>query len=130
MLAVSPPSAPWHETVKENIKNAAKKLNIEASSVKPSLSAKLLGNSKEDTLPRQQPLPIIGPSPTEIEAAERLSPDERAQMIRSMVESLAGRLRDEPSDLDGWRRLARAYQVLGETKKAKEANAQIERLSQ
>ena len=51
-------------------------------------------------------------------------------MIRSMVESLASRLRDEPSDLDGWRRLARAYQVLGETKKAKEANAQIERLSQ
>ena len=130
LLAVSPPGAPWHETVNENIKNAAKKLNIEASSVKPSLSAKLLGNSKIDALPKQQPSSIIGPSPTEIEAAEQLSPNERAQMIRSMVESLAGRLKDEPSDLDGWRRLARAYQVLGETKKAREANAQIERLSQ
>ena len=51
-------------------------------------------------------------------------------MIRSMVESLADRLKEEPDDLGGWHRLARAYQVLGETKKAKEANAQIERLSQ
>ena len=40
-------------------------------------------------------------------------------MIRSMVESLADRLKEEPDDLGGWRRLARAYQVLGETKKAK-----------
>ena len=130
LLAVSPPGAPWHETVNESIETAAKKLQIDAASIKPSLSAKLLGVSKNNVRPTQQPSTITGPSRTEIDTAKQLTPNERARMIRSMVESLADRLKEEPDDLGGWRRLARAYQVLGETKKAKEANAQIERLSQ
>ena len=130
LLAVSPPGAPWRETVNESIENAAKKLRIEAASVKPSLSAKLLGTRKINILPSQQPTSITRPNRTKIEAAELLTPNKRARMIRSMVDSLADRLRAEPDDLDGWRRLARAYQVLGEFKKAKEATAQIERLTQ
>jgi cytochrome c-type biogenesis protein CcmH len=43
-----------------------------------------------------------------------------------MVEGLAERLKDEPDDADGWRRLARAYEVLGESEKAKDALAQAE----
>ena len=45
-----------------------------------------------------------------------------------MVERLAERLKDNPDDLEGWRRLARSYQVLGETEKAKEAEARVEAL--
>jgi cytochrome c-type biogenesis protein CcmH len=45
-----------------------------------------------------------------------------------MVERLAARLRDNPDDLEGWRRLARAYQVLGDTDKASDAHAKIEAL--
>ena len=54
---------------------------------------------------------------------------DRQKMIRSMVQRLADRLEDEPGDLEGWRRLARAYEVLGETAKAKDAQARIEALS-
>ena len=49
-------------------------------------------------------------------------------MIRGMVEGLASRLEENPDDLDGRLRLARAYKVLGERDKAREALAQAARL--
>jgi cytochrome c-type biogenesis protein CcmH len=60
-------------------------------------------------------------------AAERsspvaeLPPEQQAQMIRNMVESLAARLAQNPDDLAGWRRLARSYRVLGEIEPARAA---------
>ena len=54
-----------------------------------------------------------------------MSEADRAQMIRGMVERLAARLQREPDDIEGWRRLARAYDVLGEPQKAGEARARI-----
>jgi len=42
---------------------------------------------------------------------------------RQMVASLAARLKDNPEDAQGWLRLIRAYTVLGETDKAKDALA-------
>jgi cytochrome c-type biogenesis protein CcmH len=41
-----------------------------------------------------------------------------------MVDRLASRLHENGSDLDGWLRLLRAYKVLGENGKAKEAIAE------
>ena len=38
-----------------------------------------------------------------------------------MVDRLASRLHENGADLDGWLRLLRAYKVLGENAKAKEA---------
>lgn len=52
-----------------------------------------------------------------------LPPAERAQAIRGMVESLAARLREKGDDLEGWLRLVRAYRVLGEEEKARQALA-------
>jgi cytochrome c-type biogenesis protein CcmH len=52
-----------------------------------------------------------------------MSPEERQAMIRSMVDRLAARLEQNPNDKDGWTRLARAYDVLGETEKAEAARA-------
>ena len=50
-----------------------------------------------------------------------LPPQERQQMIRSMVEGLESRLADSPDDLQGWLRLIRAWSVLGEKDKARAA---------
>jgi cytochrome c-type biogenesis protein CcmH len=52
-----------------------------------------------------------------------MSPEERQAMIRGMVERLAARLEQNPNDKEGWTRLARAYDVLGETTKAEAARA-------
>ncbi|NQV56360.1 MAG: c-type cytochrome biogenesis protein CcmI, partial [Rhodospirillales bacterium] len=63
-----------------------------------------------------------------VEAVSKLSESERGEFIRSMVNRLAARLRDNPNDGPGWRRLARAYKVLGETGKAAEAEAKADAL--
>lgn len=44
-------------------------------------------------------------------------------MIRSMVEGLAARLKADGGDVDGWLRLVRSYNVLGEHEKADAASA-------
>ena len=44
-------------------------------------------------------------------------------MIRGMVERLAARLEQNPGDKEGWARLARAYEVLGDADKAQGARA-------
>jgi cytochrome c-type biogenesis protein CcmH len=62
-----------------------------------------------------------GPSAADVEAAQQMTAEERGQFIRGMVAQLAERLEADPADPDGWLRLARAYGVLGETDKAREA---------
>lgn len=62
-----------------------------------------------------------GPSAEDVQAAQEMSGDDRAAFIQSMVDGLAARLEEEPGDLEGWLRLARAYVVLGNTEGATEA---------
>ena len=58
-----------------------------------------------------------------------MSPEARAQMIRSMVERLAARLEQTPDDLEGWRRLGKAYRVLDEPAKAAQAFSRAAKLA-
>ena len=46
---------------------------------------------------------------------------DRSAMIRGMVERLAGRLKQNGDDVEGWLRLIRAYMVMGDRDKAKGA---------
>ncbi len=64
-----------------------------------------------------------GPQPSAEDMAEMaaLSSDERNERIRSMVDGLAARLEDDPSDIEGWLRLAQSRNVLGELEAANEA---------
>ncbi|MEM9433006.1 MAG: c-type cytochrome biogenesis protein CcmI [Pseudomonadota bacterium] len=73
--------------------------------------------------------PAAGPTAEDMEAAAALSPEERMEFIKSMVEGLATRLQDEPDDLDGWLQLARARVVLGEREAAYTALIEAKRLS-
>ena len=65
-----------------------------------------------------------GPRPDDVAAAGEMTDAQRSQMIRGMVDRLASRLHENGADLDGWLRLLRAYKVLGENAKAKEAVAE------
>lgn len=62
--------------------------------------------------------PARGPDSEDIAAAQEMTPEAQAAMIRGMVEGLAARLEEQPDDLSGWRMLARSYNVLGEGEKA------------
>ena len=103
----------------------AKILGIELESVnflQDKKTTKKLGpqENAETTIP--------GPSREDIEAANQMSSQERMEFIRSMVERLAGRLEENPNDLNGWRRLLRAYRVLGEKEKAQMVLKRIKKL--
>ena len=69
-----------------------------------------------------------GPTREDIAAAREMLPEERARMIRGMVEGLAARLKEEPGDAEGWARLARSWRVLGEPEKEREALTALARL--
>lgn len=65
------------------------------------------------------PLPAGGgPSAEDIAAAEAMSPEERAEMIRGMVESLNARLANEGGTGADWARLISSLRMLGEEGRA------------
>lgn len=67
------------------------------------------------------PAAASGPAAGDVAAADAMSQTERADMIRGMVQRLADRLHANGDDVEGWLRLVRAYVVLGERDKAKDA---------
>ncbi|KAB2851273.1 MAG: c-type cytochrome biogenesis protein CcmI [Hyphomicrobiaceae bacterium] len=95
ILASAPPEAPWRRVVADRL-------------------ASVTGETKPDEK---------GPDAEQIEATRNMTPEQRAQMIDSMVSGLADRLKKDGRDLQGWLRLARAYKVLGKIAEAKEAIA-------
>jgi len=97
LQSLSAPDAPWMALLSENIADAARAGGIDLETTPP------------------------GPDAGQIAAAAGMSDEDRAAMIEGMVEGLAARLADEPSDAAGWQRLARAYQVMGRTAEAQNA---------
>jgi cytochrome c-type biogenesis protein CcmH len=102
LAAETPADALWRGNLVTWMRRAAKETGIELGSI-PSAPASA-----------RQP----GPSQDDVAAAADMSPEERTDMIRSMVAQLAARLVEEPDDLEGWERLASSYRVLGENAKA------------
>ncbi|HEY8337362.1 MAG TPA: c-type cytochrome biogenesis protein CcmI, partial [Tardiphaga sp.] len=58
-----------------------------------------------------------------IAAAQGMGAGDRNAMVQSMVDRLATRLKSDGNDVEGWLRLVRAYMVLGDRDKAKQAVA-------
>jgi len=61
------------------------------------------------------------PTTAEVEAASQMSGEDRQAMIEGMVAQLDERLKENPRDLEGWRRLVRSYVVLGKAEAAADA---------
>jgi cytochrome c-type biogenesis protein CcmH len=69
------------------------------------------------------------PSTEQQQAMAALTPEQRQQAIRGMVEGLAARMKDNPQDRGGWLRLANAWKVLGENANAIDAYAKADTLA-
>ena len=98
----SPADAPWRPMVAAEIEETAKKLGRDPAS-----------------LPGRKPAPaatngaVPGPSAEDMAKAAAMTPEQRAAFIDSMVKGLADRQKQHPEDIDGWLRLANAYDKLG-----------------
>jgi cytochrome c-type biogenesis protein CcmH len=79
------------------------------------------GSGTASAVPPAASAPVI--SEEQKATIQALPEGDQKDMIKSMVERLAGKLADNPNDFDGWVRLMRSYQVLNEPVKAKEAMA-------
>ena len=102
MLTKAPPGAAWADTVREALTRIG-------AAPPPVASA------------------APGPDAAQVAAAAQMSDSDRNAMIRGMVERLAGKLKQDGGDIEGWQRLLRAYVVLGERDKAVAAAADARR---
>lgn len=118
LLREAPATASWRTFVAAQVRRAAAALGEDA----PAEAA--------ETAPSPAP-PAAGaasPSQADVAAVQAMSEADRAAFVRSMVEQLANRMEEQPDNLEGWLRLARAYGVLGETDRATAALARADDL--
>jgi cytochrome c-type biogenesis protein CcmH len=108
----SPADAPWLPTLRAEMARVARAAGLPAPAAAPSAP---------------------GPTQEQAQAMQNLTPEQRQQAIRGMVEGLDARLRagpgDRPEDRDAWLRLANARKVLGENDKAIEAFARADAIA-
>ncbi|HZQ01128.1 MAG TPA: c-type cytochrome biogenesis protein CcmI [Reyranella sp.] len=110
LAAAAPADAPWLTMLNQEIVRVAKAANLPVPELRT-------------------PAKPSGPTREQVEQMQKLSPEERQQAIRGMVEGLAARLKESPNDRDGWLRLAQARKVLGEAAASAEAYARADKLA-
>jgi cytochrome c-type biogenesis protein CcmH len=100
MLDNAPPNAPYRPLIQQSL------ARLESKGIKVEPKA-----------------PQPGPTQEDIAASQQMTPEQRAEMIRGMVDRLADRLKTDGTDFESWLRLVRAYVVMGDADKAREALA-------
>lgn len=129
LMAIAPADAPFAAAVHQQLERAAKDGGFDLAEITPSAEARAIAaQAPAESAPRQQAAPAPGPSKADVDAAQQMSDEDRQAFIRSMVQRLADRLADNPNDPAGWQRLISAYEVLGETEKAAEAQQRLKAL--
>jgi cytochrome c-type biogenesis protein CcmH len=105
LLKSAPAGAPWVPEVRRVVEQVAKEEKLDVSAQLP-----VATGPATDAAP--------GPNAQQVAAAQQMPVGDRNTMIHAMVDRLAGTLKQNPHDADGWVRLMRARMVLGEKDKA------------
>ena len=95
LIAKSPDNAPWLKPAQQEMQRMQQLAGIAPLPPK--------NNSSEPGSPTSE----------DIAAAATMSASDRSAMIANMVEQLAEKLEEDPSNLNGWLRIIRSYAVLG-----------------
>jgi cytochrome c-type biogenesis protein CcmH len=101
LLREAPADAPWEPQVRGAVTSIAREHHIDLAGRLP-------------PPPAAATAAIPGPTPEQMAAARSIPPSQQDQMVRSMVDGLAARLRQNPRDADGWIGLMRSRMVLHE----------------
>lgn len=125
LLEDTPVGAPWEGDVVRTIEQVSA---INEIDVGARLSAVMAARTPEIAIPGSGDMAgenassnVRGPTAQDVANARQMSASDQEAMIAGMVESLEGRLEDDPSNLDGWVMLMRSRMTLGETGKARDA---------
>lgn len=102
LLRTSPPDAGWVPAIRAQIPEMAWRAGVDYTLPEP--AAAMPG--------------LPGPSAEDVEAAGDMTPQERQEMIRGMVDRLMDRLANQGGTPDEWARLIGALGVLGDTDRA------------
>lgn len=101
----APADAEWLPGVRARMAEVAKQAGIDPTTVAPKAPA----------------LPPAGPQAPAVAVPPAAVNDDSRAMIQSMIDGLATRLKDNPNDAEGWKRLGRAYRVQEKLDLAKDA---------
>jgi len=112
LVREAPAGAPWLAQVRDAATTIARDNHIDISGRLPPPAAPR-GSTATAAIP--------GPTPEQMQAARSIPPSQQDQMVRTMVDGLAARLRQNPRDADGWIRLMRSRMVLRDPNAAAEA---------
>ena len=118
LQAISPPDAPWMGMLTARMESLAAENGIALAPLREAARQEMGQGASRGASRGAAEAPARGPGRADIEAAQQMSPEERAAFVQSMVDRLADRLKEQPQDEEGWLRLARAYGVQGEPEKA------------
>jgi cytochrome c-type biogenesis protein CcmH len=114
LLADTPPGAPWEEDLRRTISQVAEinKIDVKArlAAAQPAAHPSSVATAA-----------IPGPSREQMQAASQLPPGQQQEMVQGMLESLEGKLKADPANVQGWIMLMRSRMTLGETTKASAA---------
>jgi len=120
----SPADAPWLPSLRAEMQRVARAAGLPT----PQSLAPPAGPGTSSPAPG-----MPTPTPDQMQAMQGLTPEQRQQAIRGMVEGLDARLRAAPpgkaEDRDAWLRLANARKVLGENDRAVEAYARADAIA-
>ena len=119
LLAKSPADAPFLPMLRAEIERVAKAAGVDPGLPAPG-PATGPGTGPATGMPQ--------PSREQQDAMAAMTPEQRQQAIRGMVEGLAARMKETPQDRAGWLRLANAWKVLGENANAADAYAHADAL--
>lgn len=100
------PDATWAGVVRQRAEELAADMGVDLEEML--LAGAAAAPSLADTVARNSG----GPTAEDMAAAANMTEEERRDMIQGMVDGLAARLADDPSDFDGWLRLIRSRMVL------------------
>ena len=108
LLRSAPADAPWEPQVRDAVTTIARQNHIDVANRLPPPHAPAAPGPGSSTATAAIP----GPTPDQMRAASGIPPSQQDQMVRTMVDGLAARLRQNPRDAEGWIRLMRSRMVL------------------
>lgn len=115
LLSKSPDDAPWRASVTQRVAELTALAGSKAGSDGAASGASK--PAREAAGVSQAP----GPDADDVAAAAEMTADQRAAFVDQMVTRLAQRLKENGNDAGGWKRLIRAYMVLGRRDDARAA---------